>query len=85
MKLNKQNLNRLAPEVALPAYALSDTRHGIAHIGVGGFHRAHQAYYTDALMNLGEGLDWAICGVGLRAEDRRPGRFEGTGLPVHLV
>ena len=71
MKLNKQNLNRLAPEVALPAYALDDTRQGIAHIGVGGFHRAHQAYYTDALMNTGEGLDWAICGVGLRAEDRR--------------
>ncbi|MHC8401163.1 mannitol dehydrogenase family protein [Pseudomonas sp. MDT1-17] len=71
MKLNKQNLNRLAPEVALPAYTLSDTRQGIAHIGVGGFHRAHQAYYTDALMNTGEGLDWAICGVGLRAEDRR--------------
>ena len=37
MKLNKQNLNRLAPEVVLPAYALSDTRQGIAHIGVGGF------------------------------------------------
>ncbi|WP_433771240.1 mannitol dehydrogenase family protein [Pseudomonas putida] len=71
MKLNKQNLNRLAPEVVLPSYSLSDTRQGIAHIGVGGFHRAHQAYYTDALMNLGEGLDWAICGVGLRAEDRR--------------
>jgi mannitol 2-dehydrogenase len=71
MKLNKQNLDRLAPEVILPAYALSDTRQGIAHIGVGGFHRAHQAYYTDALMNTGEGLDWAICGVGLRAEDRR--------------
>ncbi|PMZ77019.1 mannitol dehydrogenase family protein [Pseudomonas sp. FW305-70] len=71
MKLNKQNLSRLAPGVALPAYALDDTRQGIAHIGVGGFHRAHQAFYTDALMNTGEGLDWAICGIGLRAEDRR--------------
>ncbi|WP_338802071.1 mannitol dehydrogenase family protein [Pseudomonas sp. RSB 5.4] len=71
MKLNKQNLHRLAPEVQLPAYSLSDTREGIAHIGVGGFHRAHQAYYTDALMNTGQALDWAICGVGLRAEDRR--------------
>ncbi|MCK1790377.1 mannitol dehydrogenase family protein [Pseudomonas violetae] len=71
MKLNRQNLPHLAPEVVLPAYALSDTRQGIAHIGVGGFHRAHQAYYTDALMNLGMDLDWAICGVGLRAEDRR--------------
>ncbi|WP_434707177.1 mannitol dehydrogenase family protein [Pseudomonas sp. R1-1] len=71
MKLNQQNLNRLAAQVQLPAYRLSDTRQGIAHIGVGGFHRAHQAYYTDALMNSGEALDWAICGVGLRAEDRR--------------
>ena len=71
MKLNQQNLHRLAAEVKLPAYSLSDTRQGIAHIGVGGFHRAHQAYYTDALMNTGEALDWAICGVGLRAEDRR--------------
>lgn len=71
MKLNQQNLHRLAAEVQLPGYNLSDTRQGIAHIGVGGFHRAHQAYYTDALMNTGEALDWAICGVGLRAEDRR--------------
>ncbi|WP_064117985.1 mannitol dehydrogenase family protein [Pseudomonas fluorescens] len=71
MKLNQQNLQRLAAEVQLPVYSLSDTRQGIAHIGVGGFHRAHQAYYTDALMNTGEALDWAICGVGLRAEDRR--------------
>ena len=71
MKLNRQNLHNLNAEVVLPAYNLGDRRQGIAHIGVGGFHRAHQAYYTDALMNTGEGLDWAICGVGLRAEDRR--------------
>lgn len=71
MKLNKQNLGQLAPAVRLPAYSQAETRQGIAHIGVGGFHRAHQAYYTDALMNTGEALDWSICGVGLRAEDRR--------------
>ena len=69
MKLNKQNLTRLAPEVQLPTY--TPTAQGIAHIGVGGFHRAHQAYYTDALMNTGAGLDWSICGVGLRSEDRK--------------
>src|SRR5690606_12905722 len=43
---------------------------GIAHIGVGGFHRAHQAAYTDALMNTGEGLDWGICGIGTRPEEK---------------
>ncbi|MCS3470201.1 mannitol-1-phosphate/altronate dehydrogenase [Pseudomonas sp. JUb42] len=71
MKLNKQNLSNLGPGVAVPAYALGDRRQGIAHIGVGGFHRAHQAFYTDSLMNTGEGLEWAICGVSLREEDRK--------------
>ncbi|KPA94732.1 MULTISPECIES: mannitol dehydrogenase family protein [Pseudomonas] len=70
MNLNKQNLHNLSPQVALPGYVASDTRQGIAHIGVGGFHRAHQAYYTDALMNLGEGHEWSICGIGLRPEDQ---------------
>ena len=70
MKLNKNNLSQLDADIALPAYAVESTRQGIAHIGVGGFHRAHQAFYTDALMNSGEGLDWSICGVGLRPEDK---------------
>jgi mannitol 2-dehydrogenase len=70
MKLNKQNLSQLGESIARPAYSQSETRQGIAHIGVGGFHRAHQAFYTDALMNQGEGHDWSICGVGLRPEDR---------------
>lgn len=70
MKLNNQNLTQLGASIALPAYAPRATRQGIAHIGVGGFHRAHQAFYTDALMNKGVGLDWSICGIGLRPEDR---------------
>lgn len=69
MKLNKQNLSQLGSSIALPCYVAESQ--GIAHIGVGGFHRAHQAFYTDALMNTGEGLDWGICGIGLRPEDRR--------------
>lgn len=70
MKLITPNLDHLPPSVARPTYDPSQLRQGIVHIGVGGFHRAHQAAYTDALMNLGEGLDWAICGAGLRREDR---------------
>ncbi|WP_213880033.1 mannitol dehydrogenase family protein [Pseudomonas sp. dw_358] len=70
MKLNRLNLSQFDPRIQRPAYSLADTRQGIVHIGVGGFHRAHQAYYTDKLMNTGEGREWAICGAGLRAEDR---------------
>ncbi|QLC73021.1 mannitol dehydrogenase family protein [Pseudomonas sp. LPB0260] len=70
MKLNRQHLDQLAAPIALPAYRADTTQQGIVHIGVGGFHRAHQAYYTEALMNQGEALDWSICGVGLRGADR---------------
>ena len=70
MKLTRNNLGSLAAEVEVPAYDPSAVRQGIAHIGVGGFHRAHQAIYTEALLNQGEAGDWGICGVGLRREDR---------------
>ena len=71
MKLNLKNLSQLPDPVQRPTYAASATTQGIVHIGVGGFHRAHQAFYTDRLMNLGQGLQWAICGAGLRADDRK--------------
>ncbi len=44
---------------------------GIVHIGVGGFHRAHQALYLDEYIeheqrgNDNQGSTWGICGVGL--------------------
>ncbi|WP_418644094.1 mannitol dehydrogenase family protein [Stutzerimonas kunmingensis] len=70
MKLNEANLPQLPGPIARPDYRLAEVTTGIAHIGVGGFHRAHQAAYTDALMNTGEGLEWGICGIGTRAEER---------------
>jgi fructuronate reductase len=41
---------------------------GIVHFGIGAFHRAHQAWYTDAAMNAGE-RDWMITGVSLRSAE----------------
>lgn len=46
-------------------------RPGIVHLGVGGFHRAHQAMYVDALMSGGTAADWAITGVGVLPRDDR--------------
>src|SRR5665647_1570937 len=54
-----------------PTYDRTQVRSGIVHVGVGGFHRAHQAMYLDQLMNEGKALDWGISGVGLLAQDRR--------------
>ncbi|MEQ5801540.1 mannitol dehydrogenase family protein [Halomonas sp. H10-9-1] len=70
-RLNNANLGRLAPEVATPSYDRGAVTPGIVHFGVGGFHRAHQAMYLDALMNRGEALDWGIVGVGVMPGDRR--------------
>lgn len=69
MKLNQQNLPQLPAHIGRPSYDIQSVSTGIAHIGVGGFHRAHEAAYTDALMNSGEGLDWGICGIGTRADE----------------
>jgi fructuronate reductase len=45
------------------AYAI-----GIVHFGIGAFHRAHQAWYTDRAMDSGD-RDWLISGVSLRSAD----------------
>ena len=42
----------------------------ICHIGVGGFHRAHQAFVLHQLLQQGAAAGWGICGIGLRAADR---------------
>ena len=39
---------------------------GIVHLGIGAFHRAHQAAYTDAVL-ANNGGDWKILGVSLRS------------------
>jgi mannitol 2-dehydrogenase len=56
-------------QIPVPAYDRSSVRVGIVHIGVGSFHRAHQAMYLDRLMNEGLALDWGICGMGVLPTD----------------
>lgn len=73
IQLNEENLPRVSAEVARPGYDRDRVKAGIVHIGVGGFHRSHEAYYTDELMRAGNALEWGICGVGLREADRKIG------------
>ena len=69
VRLTKDALASL--DVPVPEYDRSAIGVGIVHIGVGGFHRAHQAVYVDQLMREGEALEWGICGVGVLPGDRR--------------
>jgi mannitol 2-dehydrogenase len=68
--LNLANLVNLPSSVTKPRYARDELKAGILHIGVGNFHRAHQAVYLDDLFNAGKDLDWALMGAGIRAGDR---------------
>ncbi|MCL4169274.1 UNVERIFIED_CONTAM: hypothetical protein GTU68_023854, partial [Idotea baltica] len=69
--LNQKNLPLLPDSVVRPTYDRSKLTAGIVHIGVGGFHRSHEAVYTDELLEKTGATDWAICGVGLREADRK--------------
>lgn len=70
-ELTAQTLPARRDHLPTPGYDRSALRVGIVHLGVGGFHRAHQAMYLDRLMNQGLALDWAICGVGVLPADSR--------------
>ena len=64
--------------IAAPEYDRDQIRAGIVHIGVGGFHRSHQAMYLDRLLSQpdtrDEALGWGICGVDLMPGDRPKGQ-----------
>ncbi|GFG74818.1 mannitol 2-dehydrogenase [Mycobacterium botniense] len=57
--------------IAAPGYDRNRVGIGIAHIGVGGFHRAHQAAYLDRLLRRGLAREWGICGIGVLPGDAR--------------
>ncbi|MGY1720986.1 mannitol dehydrogenase family protein [Blastococcus sp. SYSU DS0552] len=69
--LTERTRGTLGPPVSTPSYDRGRLRVGIVHLGVGGFHRSHQAMYLDRLMEQGRALDWGICGVGVLPADRR--------------
>jgi mannitol 2-dehydrogenase len=70
VKLCNDTLAKLPREVRCPVYDRASLTPGIVHIGLGNFHRAHQAWYLHRLMQTGEALDWAIIGAGVRASDK---------------
>jgi mannitol 2-dehydrogenase len=69
MKLSNATLHKLPEAIMRPAYDRSALTAGIVHIGLGNFHRGHQAWYLHRLMQRGEAFDWAIVGAGVRPFD----------------
>ncbi|MCB1342245.1 MAG: mannitol dehydrogenase family protein [Pseudooceanicola sp.] len=69
MKLSNATLADLPAGIARPSYDRGRLTAGIVHIGLGNFHRAHQAWYLHRLMMEGLATDWAILGAGVRPYD----------------
>jgi mannitol 2-dehydrogenase len=69
MKLSNATLKDLPEGVRGPHYDRAELTPGIVHIGLGNFHRAHQAWYLHRLFEMGLNHDWAIIGAGVRPAD----------------
>jgi fructuronate reductase len=63
-RLGLESLAALPQGVARPPYDPAGVTVGIVHLGLGAFHRAHQAVFTDAI--LARDPRWGICGVSLK-------------------
>lgn len=85
----------LSRPAAAPRYRPEDHGVGIVHLGLGAFHRAHQAVMTDAALAQ-RGGDWRIVGVSLRSRDiaarlnAQDGLFtvlerDGTGTTARVI
>jgi fructuronate reductase len=73
-RLSARTVSSLAAAVTRPAYDRSRLVRGIVHLGLGAFHRAHQAIYTDRVMEPRDPR-WGIAGVSLRS----------TAVPATLI
>lgn len=78
-RLSNATLRLLPPSVARPSYDRASLGQGIVHLGVGAFHRAHQAAYTEAVLNAGD-LRWGITAASLRSPDTRDALAPQDGL-----
>ena len=69
LPLRRNALGGLPLDIEVPNYTRGELSPGIVHIGLGNFHRAHQAWYLHRLMQEGKARDWAIIGAGVRPYD----------------
>lgn len=58
-----------AEQLCVQDYTKDSIQAGIVHLGVGAFHRAHQAVYIDRLLAYDTQQNWGIIGVNIRPQD----------------
>ena len=78
-RLSPAALGSLPSSIRQPTYDRSKVTIGIVHLGIGAFHRAHQAVYTEECLERGD-LHWGILGASLRSTDTRDALGPQEGL-----
>src|SRR5947207_5904132 len=82
-RLSNASLHRLPSQVRRPAYDRSGVTPGIVHLGIGAFHRAHQAVVVDDMLE--QDSSWGIIGASLRRPDTKEALAPQGGLYSVLV
>jgi fructuronate reductase len=83
-RLSNSELASLPRRVARHRYDRSALTTGIVHLGIGAFHRAHQAVYVDDILAAGDNR-WGISGVSLRGRETHDALGPQDGLYTLLV
>lgn len=78
-RLSAATLPLLPPAVARPAYDRAGVASGVVHLGIGAFHRAHQALVFDRALAAGD-RRWGITGASLRSPQVRDDIAPQDGL-----
>ena len=79
MRLCEAALCSVPATVVRPNYDRSKIAASIVHLGLGAFHRAHQAMFTDAVLASGD-LAWGIVGASLNSEGMKNALEPQDGL-----
>ena len=82
-RLTPQNLAHAHPAVRRYSYDRGSVTPGIVHLGIGAFHRAHEAVYVDDILEMDP--SWGIVGASLRRPDTKEALEPQDGLYCVLV
>jgi fructuronate reductase len=84
IRLSEATLGRLPGDIARPAYDRAQVKTGVVHLGIGAFHRAHQAAMFDDVLARGD-LRWGIVAASLRSPTVRDQMAAQDGLYTMVV
>ena len=83
-RLNEAELKGLSADVAVPGYDRAQVKTGVIHLGIGAFHRAHQAVVFDDAIRSGDPR-WGVLGASLRSPGVRDQLNPQDGLYTLVV